>query len=288
LALAERLDAEILSVDSMQVYRGMDVGTAKPGLDLCRRVRHHLIDLVDPEESFTVAQFQDAGRAVLDSLEAEGRAAVIAGGSGLHFRSLVDPMRFPPTDADVRAELEAAGHEALVGELLAVDPDAARFVDVANPRRVLRAVEIYRLVGEVPSVRAGSEQAHALRSYRAERPFVAVGLDPGDRLEERVRARFDAMLDSGLVAEVASLADRMSATARQGVGYKQMLAVVRGEESLAAGREAAIRATLALAKRQRTFFRRDPRIRWLPWHDGPDERLSEAASVLEEETTWIL
>lgn len=286
MSLAERLDAEILSVDSMQVYRGMDIGTAKAGAEMCERVRHHLIDLVDPEASFSVAEFQSAGRAVLESLEAQGRTAVIVGGSGLHFRSLVDPMAFPPTDEALRAELEAEGHDVLVGELLAVDPDAARFVDLANPRRVLRAVEIYRLVGEVPSARAGSEQAYALRAYRAERPFVAVGLDPGERLEDRVRARFDAMLDAGLLDEVATLADRLGATARQGVGYKQMLRVVRGGESLASGRDAAIRATLALAKRQRTFFRRDPRIRWLPWHDEPEQRLSEASSVLEEVAAW--
>ena len=274
MAIAAQLSGEIVSVDSMQVYRGMDIGTAKPDAATCARVPHHLIDLVEPEESYSVAEYQSAGRTVLDALEAEGTTAIVAGGSGLHFRALVDPMSFAPTEPALRAELEAVPAADLVTELLGSDPEAAAHVDLANPRRVLRAVETLRLSGITPSQRAGTAEAEALRSYTPRLPLVAVGLDPGDALETRVIARFDAMLGAGLLDEVAELAPRLGRTARQAVGYKELIPVVNGGTSLEEGRAAAIQATLGLAKRQRTFFRRDPRIRWLTWHDDPDERVS--------------
>jgi tRNA dimethylallyltransferase len=286
IALAGAAGAEILSVDSMQVYRGMDIGTAKPGRLLRSRIPHHLIDLVDPSESFSVAAFQAAGRAVLDDLERRGVPAVIAGGSGLHFRALIDPLDFPPTDTAMRAELEASDPAILVGELLAADPAAADLVDLANPRRVLRAVEIHRLTGATPSDRAASAAARDVREYRAARAVVAIGVDPGEALSERVARRFDRMLEAGLLDEVASLAPRLGVTARQAVGYKELLEVVAGTSSLPAGRERAIDATLALAKRQRTFFRRDPRIHWIAWHDDAAERVRVARTVLEE-AEWI-
>lgn len=286
MAIAAQLSGEIVSVDSMQVYRGMDIGTAKPDAATCARVPHHLIDLVEPEESYSVAEYQSAGRTVLDALEAEGTTAIVAGGSGLHFRALVDPMSFAPTEPALRAELEAVPAADLVTELLGSDPEAAAHVDLANPRRVLRAVETLRLSGTTPSQRAGTAEAEALRSYTPRLALVAVGLDPGDALETRVIARFDAMLGVGLLDEVAELAPRLGRTARQAVGYKELIPVVNGGTSLEEGRAAAIQATLGLAKRQRTFFRRDPRIRWLTWHDDPDERVSRARRALEEVGTW--
>ena len=270
----------------MQVYRGMDIGTAKPDAATCARVPHHLIDLVEPEESYSVAEYQSAGRTVLDALEAKGTPAVVAGGSGLHFRALVDPMSFAPTEPALRAALEAKPAADLVTELLGSDPEAAAHVDLANPRRVLRAVETIRLSGITPSQRAGTAEAEALRSYTPRLALVAVGLDPGDALEARVTARFDRMLDAGLLDEVGGLAPRLGRTARQAVGYKELIPVVDGGVSLEEGRAAAIQATLGLAKRQRTFFRRDPRIRWLTWHDDPDKRVSGARRALEEVGTW--
>lgn len=281
LALAQHLGGEILSVDSMQVYRGMDIGTAKPSRAVRAATPHHLIDLVEPSEEFTVAEFQAAGLEALARLPA-GAVSIIAGGSGLHFRSLVDPMSFAPSDAALRRDLEAAPPDSLVVELVAADPEAADHVDLANPRRVIRAVEIYRLTGETPSARGLTAEAEALRAYRSRIPLTAIGLDPGDRLAGRVEARFDAMVASGLVEEVAALAAGLGRTARQAVGYKELIPVVAGRCSLEAGRDAAIRATLALAKRQRTFFRRDPRIRWLPWHDDPGRRWRSAAAAVEE------
>ncbi len=277
LALAERLGAEILSVDSMQVYRGMDIGTAKPTREERERVPHHMIDLAEPEEEFTVARFQREARAVIDHTT---RPLIIAGGSGLHFRAVVDPMRFPPHDAEVRARLERRPAGELVEELLAVDPEAGRYVDLANPRRVVRALEIWELTGDTPSGRARTAEAADLRAYRSELPVRAVGVDPGAELADRVRRRLTEMRRAGFLEEVERLAPRLGRTASQAVGYRQLLDVVEGRVYVDEGFARAEAATLALARRQRTFFRRDPRIRWLPWTGDLDELVSAALATL--------
>jgi tRNA dimethylallyltransferase len=284
LALAEPAGADIVSVDSMQVYRGMDIGTAKPDAAARRRVRHHCIDLADPEDEFTVADYQAAGIAVLDGLAATGRPGVLAGGSGLHFRSLVDPIEPAPTDAGLRRELEKTPRADLVAELLRHDPAAGAVVDLANPRRVVRAVEIVRLGGAAPSQRIAANRD--LVEYRASRPFVAIGIDPGDALGDRVDQRLGDMIDAGFVDEVAALRNRLGRTARQAVGYRQLLDVVDGRLDLAGGVAAARKATVALARRQRTFFRRDPRISWVPWHDDIAVRVERARDVLDREQAW--
>jgi tRNA dimethylallyltransferase len=270
----------------MQVYRGMDIGTAKPGAVARQRYGYHLVDLVEPSDELSVAEYQAAADLVLHDLAADSRPAILAGGSGLHLRALVDPLDFPPTDEDLRAELETTGPRLLLEELLAADPGAGDVVDLANPRRVLRAVEVLRLTGETPSSRVASPQATAVREYTPRREFTGIGVDAGDGLMDRIESRFTAMLEAGLLEEVAALAPALGRTARQAVGYKELLPVVSGEQSLHDGREAAIRATAALAKRQRTFFRRDPRIRWIPWHHDPEERAAAAWPLLE--ASWSL
>ena len=280
LGLAEQTRGEIVSVDSMQVYRGMDIGTAKPDAATRARIPHHLIDIVEPEDEFTAAEFQEAGRSALAGLPADA-VTVIAGGSGLHFRALVDPMTFAPSDPEIRTELESSGPADLAVELLRADPGAGAVVDLANPRRVMRAVEIHRLTGLTPTERAATPEYSRLAAYEPLIPFTAVGFDPGDRLSDRVEERFGAMLERGLLDEVRDLAPRLGRTARQAVGYKELIPVIAGEASADEGREAAIRATLALAKRQRTYFRRDPRIAWIPWHDDPGVRLERALAALE-------
>jgi tRNA dimethylallyltransferase len=282
LAVAEAVGAEILSVDSMQVYRGMDVGTAKPTPEQQARVRHHLLDLADPAFPFSVAEFQRAGRAVLADLERRGVPALIVGGSGLHFRALVDPLEFPPHHPGVRREVEALGPAEARAELLSADPQAGDCVDLANARRVSRALEVWRLTGLTPTVRSGSEAAAAVRAYRPVLPVVAAGLDPGAALRGRVEARLGAMLGAGLLDEVRRLAPTLGSTAAQAVGYKQLLPVVRGEATLEEGRARALAATWALAGRQRTFFRRDPRLRWREWDDDPARRAAAARAVFEE------
>lgn len=283
--LAGRFGAEIVSVDSMQVYRGMDIGTAKPSAADREAVRHHMIDVADPEEPFTVAEFQEAGRAAIADVEERQRPVLIVGGSGLHFRALVDPLEFPPSDPEVRAQIDAMEPLAAVLELLDADPDAAEIVDLANPRRVARALEVVRVTGRTPSERNSTPEAAAVRSYEPLMPVSAVGVDPGDTLAERIRERFHGMLEAGFVDEVTRLASRLGPTASQAAGYRELLRVVSGEWDLEQGIRRGIDATTSLSRRQRTFHRRDPRIRWLEWDDDP-HRIADRAAALLEEAGW--
>jgi tRNA dimethylallyltransferase len=285
LQLAAQGGAELISVDSMQVYREMDIGTAKPSAAQREAVPHHLVDVADPGDDFTVAEFQRLGRSALDRLA--GRPVVVAGGSGLHMRSVLDPLEFPPSDRAVRAAVDRLADEESRAELLAADPEAGTVIDLDNPRRVQRAVEILRLTGDTPSSRWHRPSALAVRSYEPLTPFVGVGLDPGDDLEARVRLRFEHMMAMGLLDEVWALRTRLGRNAAQGVGYKELIPVVDGECELAEGVEAAIRATVSLARRQRTFFRRDPRIRWIEWHDDPDTRSERVRDAVREGIAWI-
>jgi len=274
---AERIGAEIISVDSMQVYVGMDIGTAKPNLLERRGVPHHMIDVAEPEAEFSVADFRRLGREILESSEAK---MLITGGSGLHFRALVDPMSFAPTDVKVRAELEETPIEEVVAELRSIDPEADRHVDMANSRRVIRAVEIWRLSGETPSQRASSAEAEDLRRYVPEIEFTAVGVDPGDGLDQRVEARLEEMRSGGLVEEVSGLRQRLGRTARNAVGYREVLDALDGRCSIDESFERAARNTRKLARRQRTWFQRDPRIRWIPWFDDEASRIDRVLEAM--------
>jgi len=285
-ALAQRIEAEILSVDSMQVFRGMDIGTAKPAPEARNRYRYHMVDVADPSDEYTVARYQKEGRRALDDAGERDVSVVIAGGSGLHFRSLVDPLEFPPTNPVLRRELEEKTDGELVDQLLRIDPSAGEVLDMANPRRVLRAVEIAIVTGAGPTERAGTDAARAVRDYRPVRAFTGLGIDPGTAIHERIARRFDAMLTAGLLAEVTSLAPEMGRTARQAVGYREMLRVVEGRTDRGTAREEAIRATVALVKRQRTYFRKDPRIRWIPWHHDVEQMVDEALEHHEEGSAW--
>jgi tRNA dimethylallyltransferase len=268
----------------MQVYRGMDIGTAKPSVADQARVPHHMIDLVDPDARFSAAEFQQEGRRVLRELTGRGAVAMISGGSGLHFRSLVDPLEFPPHDPDLRAGIEAAGPAASRDRILKIDPAVGEVLDLANPRRVERALEVYELTGLTPTARAAHPDALAVAGYQPILPFTAIGLDPGTELAARVDHRWQGMVAAGLLDEVTGLADSLGPTAGEAVGYKQLLPVVRGEITEEQGGADAKRATMSLAKRQRTYFRRDPRIEWVPWLDDPDERYEQVKRYLVEQT----
>jgi tRNA dimethylallyltransferase len=245
-------------------------------------VPHHLIDIAEPEESFSVARFQEAGRAVLAAAAGAGRRILIVGGSGLHFRALVDPLEFPPSEPAVRAGLEHLPPAEATARLLAADSDAGKWIDLDNNRRVVRALEVLELTGATPSVRAASPAAAAVRTYAGLWPVAALGIDPGARLAARVRRRFEEMMAAGLLAEVEALAPRLGVTAAQAVGYRELLAVVRGEWGLDHAVRRAVDATTSLARRQRTFHRRDPRLRWLQWDDDEAGMATQAASALEE------
>lgn len=263
----------------------MDIGTAKPSASEIARVRHHMIDIVDPEVAYSVAEFQVRGRLAMAGIEGRAARVLIVGGSGLHFRSLVDPLEFPPTDEDVRAAIEEMSAEEATAGLLAVDPGAGVLVDLSNPRRVIRALEIHRLTGLTPTARASAPNAAAVREYRPEIPVVAVGVDPGEQLPARVERRLDRMIERGLLDEVQGLRGRLGPTAATAVGYREVMRVVEGEWDLATARKRAIDATTSLARRQRTYHRRDPRVQWLDWHDDPAP-LAEMALATLEEAGW--
>ncbi|MEX1249562.1 MAG: tRNA (adenosine(37)-N6)-dimethylallyltransferase MiaA [Acidimicrobiia bacterium] len=266
MELARRTGAEIISVDSMQVYRGMDVGTAKPTVLERREIRHHMIDIVDPAVDYSVSEFSEAGRRILDGA---GIPLVIVGGSGLHFRSLVDPMSFAPTEPDVRRLLEENSLDTLRSELESVDAGAAQHVDIHNKRRVVRALEVFHLGGGTPSERAQTSEAERLRRYDADYEFRAFGLDPGDLSSELIARRLERMRDGGLVDEVKGLAQRLGRTARAAVGYREILDALDGKWTLDRAFEEIARNTRKLARRQRTWFQRDPRVQWIPWSEDP-------------------
>ena len=275
--MAEKLGGSVISVDSMQVYRGMDIGTAKPTVLDRRGVPHHLIDIAEPEDEFSVAEFRMLGRRILEAAETP---TVITGGSGLHFRALVDPMSFAPTERRLRDELESTSIDDLVGELLVADPEAGSTVDLANHRRLVRAVEVLRLTGETPSGRAASAEAEDLRRYVPEIEFTAVGVDPGDLVDARVDRRLGEMRSGGFLDEVRGLKDRLGRTAREGAGYRQLLSHLDGEITEDDAFDKAARKTRKLAKKQRTWFQRDPRIRWIPWTEDEDDRTQRVLEAL--------
>ncbi|HZA83934.1 MAG TPA: tRNA (adenosine(37)-N6)-dimethylallyltransferase MiaA [Actinomycetes bacterium] len=271
LELAPRLGAEVVSADAMLVYRGMDVGTAKPTREERARVPHHLVDLVDPGEEFSVARFQPLARAAIADVLRRGRVPLLVGGSGLYFHAVVDEFAFPPTDRAVRGRLEAeaaaVGLPALYRRLADADPAAVARIQPGNLRRIVRALEVIELTGR-PFSSFRSAMDAPLSRYR----LTVLGLDPGaETLRARVSERVAAMAAAGLVDEVRRLARRpLSRTARQALGYKELLdAMERGtpvEEALAA----VVRRTRAYARRQLAWFRRDPRVRWSTLPPGPE------------------
>ena len=257
---------ELVSVDSMQVYRGMDIGTAKPTPAERAEVRHHLLDVADPSEDYTVKRFQRDAREAIAGIEGRGGRALLVGGTGLYLRAVVDdldiPGRWPELRADLEAQAEAVGPEALHRRLLDVDPVAAGRMEPTNTRRVVRALEV-----TVGSGRPFSSYGPGLAAHGTGRDIVQVGLDVGpDDLGARIAARYAQQLDAGFVDEVRALAarpDGLSRTARQALGYKELLAHLDGECSLDDAVDLAVRRTRRFARRQRAWFRRDPRITWI-------------------------
>jgi len=267
LELARRRgDCEIVSIDSMCVYRGMDIGTSKPGPEARAAVPHHLLDLVDPDEEFTVTRFQLAAREALAGIERRGNHALLVGGTGLYHRAVIDDLSIPGRYPDVAAALEAELDEGrsepadLHARLAELDPVGAERMAPANRRRVVRALEV-----TLGSGRPFSEFGPGLESYPGTGiPQIGLCLDPGE-VDRRIAARFAAMVDAGLVEEVRALAARprgISRTARQALGYREILAHVEAGAPLGPCLEAAVVRTRQFARRQASWFRRDPRITW--------------------------
>jgi tRNA dimethylallyltransferase len=279
LDLAERLDGEIVNTDAMQVYRGMDVGTAKLPEAERRGIPHHLLDTLAVHDPATVAQFQAWARQAIADLRSRGRAAVLVGGSALYTRAILDRFEFPGTDPGVRATLEAElaelGPHRLHDRLAGLDPEAAAKIIPENGRRTVRALEVIALTG---------------RPYTASLPTleyadpctVQIGVDI-DRptLDARIEQRVDHMFEAGFVEEVDRLLKQGLAqgrTASRAIGYAQVASYLRGELSLADARERTIAATRRFARRQDSWFRKDPRIVWVRF-DDPDRVAKAVAAV---------
>jgi tRNA dimethylallyltransferase len=270
LELAERLDGEIVNTDAMAVYRGMDIGTAKPTVAERRGVPHHLLDLLEVTEPLTVAEFQGWARAVIAEVRSRGRAPVLVGGSALYTRAVLDRFEFPGTDHDVRRELEtelaAVGPAELHRRLVEADPGAAARILPDNGRRIVRALEVVAITGRPYSA---SLPEHVYADPRTTQIGVDIDrptLDP--RIEQRVRAMFEA----GLVDEVRRLLGAGLAegrTARTAIGYREVTAYLVGESSLEEAVAATTAATRRFSRRQDSWFRKDPRVVWIPW-DAPD------------------
>ena len=269
LALAERLGGEVVNADAMQLYRGMDIGTAKLSLDQRRGIAHHQLDVLEVREEASVAAYQRHARADIAAIGARGRIAVLVGGSGLYVRAALDRLDIPPTDRTVRARLEAeladVGLDVLRARLVALDPTAADAIEPRYGRRIVRALEVVELTGRPFSA--------SLPAREHVRPTVVVGL-VADRslLDARVDERVRRMWRQGLVDEVRTLVTqglRDGRTASKALGYSQALAHLDGRMTPAEAQEATATATRRYARRQESWFRADPRIVWLP-HDARD------------------
>ncbi|MQA85908.1 MAG: tRNA (adenosine(37)-N6)-dimethylallyltransferase MiaA [Streptosporangiales bacterium] len=279
--LALALGGEVVNADSMQLYLGMDVGTAKLTPAERRGAPHHLLDIWDVRGSASVAEYQRAGRSVVDRLLAGGRTPILVGGSGLYVRAVLDGLDFPGTDPRLRARLEAElarlGAPAMHARLRDLDPAAAASILPSNGRRIVRALEVIELSGRPFSA--------TLPAYESVYDAVQVGLTvPQPELDDRIARRVCSMWRDGFVDEVRRLERaglREGRTASRALGYAQVLRFLAGEWTEEQARDATIRATRRFARRQLSWFRRDPRIRWLPY-DAPD-LLDRALQAIETE-----
>jgi len=281
LLLAEQLGGEIISVDSMQVYRGLDIGTAKPSPADRARVPHHLIDICDLTESFDAAQFIRRAQLAVAEIQSRGRVPVFCGGTGLYFKAFLSGLgEAPSANPELRAELEALPFDALLRELRERDPEAYEKIDKQNPRRVIRAVEVIRLTGKKFSEQRAEWKSTVHSPQSA--VFFCLTRQPAD-LHARINARVDEMFRRGLVDETRELLSRgleQNQTAMQAIGYRQVVEHLRGERSLAETIEQVKIRTRQFAKRQLTWFRRQLAPEWIELK--PDESPEDASRKIRE------
>ena len=282
VAVAEQRAGEIVGTDSMQVYRGMTIGTAAPTAEDRSRVPHHMVEVWDPDHLVTVAEFQAHAREAIDEIHERGRLPVLVGGSGLYVSAVLDDLRFPGTDPAIRADLEAElaelGSDAMHRRLADVDPAAAKEILPSNGRRIVRALEVIAMTGQPFAARLPAP----VEVY----PSIRVGLDiERSRLDERIAERVERMWEEGFVDEVRRLASRglsETPTASRALGYQQVLACLAGDLTEAQAREETIAATRKFARRQQRWFRRDERITWLPYDSS--SLLDDVRALLDGST----
>ncbi len=281
--LALRLDGEVINADSMQLYRGMDIGTAKLAVAERRGVPHHLLDIWPVTHAADVASYQSRAREVIAEVQAAGRVPLLVGGSGLYVRAVLDDLRFPGTDPELRAQLEAelaeVGPEALHARLQERDPQAAAAILPGNGRRIVRALEVIALTGSFTAHLPDAGGGYA-ETVAAAGGVVQIGVDRDD-LDLRIQARCEGMWAAGLVAEVAVLAEqglREGRTAARALGYRQVLDQLAGDLPDGATALAdTIRATRRFVRRQRSWFRRDRRISWMEF---PEFSVNSAEALI--------
>ena len=276
--LAEKINAEIINADSMQLYRGMDIGTAKIGIDQRQGIAHHMMDLLDVTEDANVAWYQEKARSVISEIHGRGKDAIIVGGTGLYIKAILGELNFPDTDPVVRAELElelaTKGIAPLFERLEKLDPAAALAIDKANSRRVIRALEVIKITGKPFTANLPREESSR---YPNAKQFGLV-MDR-DSLSERISLRVDQMWEKGLVQEAEKLLAAgimQGTTAQRALGYAQVIAQIEGKVSQEEAQEETKRATRQYARRQETWFSRDERITWISPTQNALERILES------------
>lgn len=281
ITLAHHLDGEIINADSMQFYRGMDIGTAKVSSEQRAEVPHHLLDILDVTQDASVGEYQSSARALIHEIHQRGRTPIIVGGSGLYVRAATDVMNFPGTDPAMRARLEGIAEAGALHDMHAMleelDPKAASTIKPADARRIVRALEVIALTGDTFS----SE----LPEYTYYTPTIQVGLaQDRETLHQRIADRVHLMWDAGWVDEVRTLLDqglRDGKTARHAIGYAQIIDYLDGNMTADLAIDSTVTRTRQFAKRQETWFRRDPRIHWF---DAADPDTSKNALNYIKET----
>ena len=265
--LAKELNGEVISCDSMQIYRRMDIGTAKPTAEEMQGIPHHMIDVAEPEEDFSVSRYCTMASLILDDLVARGKTAIIAGGTGLYMDSLIRGNDFAPVPATGHRErleekLAAVGLDAMLSELAAIDPEAADRAQ-RNPRRVIRALEVYFETGE--TITEHNRRTQAIPP-RYEPLWLGLDFEPRALLYERIDRRVGLMLEMGLVEEIQNLLSSgipAKCTAMQAIGYKEFIAALDGQCTIEEAADEVREASRRYAKRQLTWFRRNPKMHWL-------------------------
>lgn len=282
ITLAERLDGEIINADAMQLYRGMDIGTAKVDATQRARVPHHLLDVLEVTEEASVRAYQQDARARVREIRGRGHVPVLVGGSGLYVRAALDDIRFPPSSAEVRdryeRRAEQIGNAALHAELRSRDPEAAAAIGNGDRRRIVRALEVGELTGE-------SFRAFLPEHRYADADTVQIGLArPRPELHARIGRRVEDMMTAGLLDEVRALRERgleRGRTARRAIGYEQALEVLAGTMTPAEAAEATVVGTRRLVRRQATWFGRDPRITWITARSEAEDVVERALTTVE-------
>ena len=287
IALSKAFDGEVVSADSMQIYRGMDIGTAKPTKEEMDGVPHHMLDVARPGEAYSVSRYVEEATACVEDILSRGKLPIVCGGTGLYIDGLIRGTDYQPagTDSGLRERLEGEwevqGAEAMMARLAAVDPDSAARLHLSDKRRILRALEVYLSTGETITVHnARTKQIPP----RYEALMIGLNTEPRQILYDRIDRRVGVMLEQGLLQEVQSLLDAglLEGTAAQAIGYKELLAYFRGEMSLEDAADLIRQKSRNYAKRQLTWFRRDERVKWIVYN-APEA----AQAVLQEATEYL-